>query len=167
MDSHRPVLSFRPFARADLALLRAWLTQTGLSVPALAPDQLARRLIQDPAIRCLAACDAGDAANDRPIGFMRLDLSPDQAAEVTLIVSPTSFRKGVGRAMLEHGIAMSRQHGWQRLWALVRAENHPARRLFERAGFEEAANPLHGYVHLVRLVHRRPTGMVAPLEIAP
>lgn len=137
--------------------------ETGLSVPALAPDQLARRLIQDPAIRCVTACD--EAA--RALGFMRLDLSPDRSAEVTLIVSPAHFRRGIGRLMLEHGIGLARQHGWQRLWALVRAENHPARRLFERVGFEEAANPLHGYVHLVRLVHRRPAGMVAPLEIVP
>ncbi|MEZ5962368.1 MAG: GNAT family N-acetyltransferase [Planctomycetota bacterium] len=163
MDSPPLALRFRPFERADLALLGAWLVQTGLSVPALAPEQLARRLMEDPAILCLAACDATDG----PVGFMRLDLSPDRAAEVTLIVSPSMFRRGIGRRMLEHGIALAREHGWHRLWALIRTENLPAQSLFERAGFEEAANPLHGYVHLVRLVHRRPSGMVAPLEIAP
>lgn len=163
MDGVRPELRFRPFERGDLALLGPWLAATGLAVPSLAPDQLARRLMQDPAILCFAAC--GD--DDRPVGFMRLDLSPDHSAEFTLIVDPAQHRRGIGRGLLEHGIVLARQHGWQRLWALVRSENHPARRLFERAGFEEAANPLHGYVHLVRLVHRRPRGAVAPLEVAP
>lgn len=163
MDRRRPQLRFRPFERADLTLLGPWLAATGLSVPALEPDQMARRLIQDPGILCTTAL----GERDQPVGFIRLDLSPDHSAEVTLIVSPSCVRQGIGRALLEHGIELARERGWQRLWALVRSENYPARRLFEIAGFEEAANPLYGYVHLVRLVHRRPAGMVAPLEIAP
>jgi ribosomal protein S18 acetylase RimI-like enzyme len=158
-----PVLSFRPFARTDLALLGPWLADSGLSVPALAPDQMARRLTQDPAILCLTACDE----HGTPVGFTRLDLSPDDTAEVTLIVAPTQQRRGIGRAMVEHGIELARARGWQRLWALVRTENYAAQRLFEIVGFEQATSPLHGYVHLMRLVHRRPSGMVAPLEIAP
>ncbi len=162
MPSGQPSLSFRPFVRADLALLGPWLADSGLSVPALAPDQLARRLIQDPGILCQAACDSG-----QPVGFMRLDLAPDHAAEVTLIVAPQHQRRGIGRALLEHGLELARERGWERLWALVRSENVAAQRLFEMLGFEHGASPLHGYAHLLRLVHRRPSGMVAPLEIAP
>ena len=162
---HRPLpsLSFRAFERADLALLGPWLADSGLSVPALGPDQMARRLTQDPGILCVTACDVTAG----PIGFMRLDLSPDHAAELTLIVAPSHHRRGVGRALVEHGIGLARERGWQRLWVLVRSENVPAQRLFETLGFERASSPLHGYVHLLRLVHRRPSGMVAPLEIAP
>src|SRR5690606_6885082 len=138
MERRRPNLRFRPFARADLALLGPWLSQSGLSVPVLAPDRMARRLTEDPAILCLTACDEAD----RPVGFMRLDLSPDHAAEMTLLVAPHCHRRGIGRALVEHGIALARERGWQRLWALVRAENVAALRLFEQLGFEEAPNPL-------------------------
>ena len=34
-------------------------------------------------------------------------------------------------------------------------------------GFIEGDNPLPGYAHLLRLVHRRPAGTVAPPEITP
>jgi ribosomal protein S18 acetylase RimI-like enzyme len=163
VDSNPLPLSFRPFASADLALLGPWLAEAGFSVPAMAPARMARRLTEDPAIRCVTACDAAG----QPAGFVRLDLSPDRAAELTLIVCPARQRRGIGRALLEHALALARQRGWQRLWALVRSENTPARRLFAAVGFEEEQSPLHGYVHLVRLVHRRPSGAVAPLEIAP
>ncbi len=162
MQESRHVLEFRPFASQDMGLLGAWLAKAGLGVPALAPEQLARRLTQDPAIVCFTVC-SGDAV----VGFMRLDLSPDHAAEVTLLVRPDRHRRGVGRAILERAIELARERGWQRLWALVRAENDPALRLFEAAGFIEGDNPLPGYAHLLRLVHRRPAGTVAPLEITP
>lgn len=161
-DPPSQLCQLRGFDRGDLELLSVWLQKSGLGVPQLAPDQLARRLMQDPAILCFTACQAG-----QPVGFIRFDLSPDHAAEVTLIVRPDQHRRGVGRSMLDQAIEMARQRGWQRLWALVRAENTAALRLFESVGFIEADNRLPGYAHLLRLVHRRPAGMVAPLEISP
>ncbi len=163
MSSPQPSLTFRRFERADLALLGPWLDAAGLGVPDLAPERLLRRLTEDPSIECTAALDL---ARD-PVGFMRLDVSPDHAAEVTLIVRPGMRRQGVGRALLAQAVVRARELGWGRLWAVIRRENEAARGLFEALGFEAGKSPLPGYLHLVRLVHRRLAGTVPPLEIAP
>lgn len=156
-------LTFRRFERADLALLGPWLDAAGLGVPDLSADQLIRRLTADPSIECTTALDQAG----QPVGFMRLDLAPDRAAEVTLIVRPGLRRQGVGRALLALAIERARDVGWGRLWAVIRRENLSARALFEAAGFEGGPSPLPGYLHLIRLVHRRPAGAVQPLEILP
>ncbi|MCP1624958.1 GNAT family N-acetyltransferase [Pseudomonas nitroreducens] len=62
----------------------------------------------------------------------------------TLGVSVVWRGKGVGAALLQRYIADARQEGYTRLTLSVRPDN-PARRLYERAGFEPQGSDALGY----------------------
>jgi ribosomal protein S18 acetylase RimI-like enzyme len=156
-----PSLAFRPFEAQDLWVLVPWLSGSGLGVPPeIREENLGQRLANDPRICCQAAIDK----RGRVVGFLRLDSAPDRAAEVTLIVAPDERRRGVGAALLRRAVELAREASWRRLWAVIRLDNHVARHMFERAGFEEQGRPLPGHVHLIRIVHRG-SRSVPPLEI--
>ena len=57
-----------------------------------------------------------------------------------LAVLPTHRGQGVGRLLLEHVAAKGTALGCCKLTLEVRADNYPARRLYEAVGFENAAS---------------------------
>ncbi len=65
---------------------------------------------------------------DERAGFLYLD---------EVYVAPAHRRKGVGLALLRRAARLSRELGLAGVRLLVRPENHSARALYRRAGFEE------------------------------
>ncbi|MFI7548641.1 GNAT family N-acetyltransferase [Micromonospora sediminimaris] len=68
-----------------------------------------------------------------PAGFLRLDLPQldnTENASAELIVHPARRRRGVGRALAEHGLGLLRERGRKRVSAMSRAElaGEPGRR---------------------------------------
>ncbi|MCZ7419336.1 GNAT family N-acetyltransferase [Verrucosispora sp. WMMA2121] len=68
-----------------------------------------------------------------PAGFLRLDLPQldnTENASAELIVHPALRRRGVGRALAEHGLGLLRERGRKRVSAMSRAEvaGEPGRR---------------------------------------
>ena len=73
---------------------------------------------------------------------LRLGGPPDRLFQVTteqqlldverLFVAPRAFRRGVGSALLAHVVARA---GGRRVIVATGQDNHPARVLYERAGF--------------------------------
>jgi ribosomal protein S18 acetylase RimI-like enzyme len=53
-------------------------------------------------------------------------------------VAAGARRRGVGRALVDDGLALARGLGRDSLWLEVRASNAPARALYEVCGFEAA-----------------------------
>lgn len=63
--------------------------------------------------------------------------APDEATAVihTLGVSPSRTGRGLALEMLEGAARLAREKGWQALRLDVLEHNHPALRLYERAGY--------------------------------
>lgn len=157
-----PTLRFRAFTDDDLAVLSPWLLEAGLGVPAgVSKEQLGRRLREDRRIVCRTAL--GDRRHI--VGFFRLDLAPDNTAELTLIVAPRRRRSGIGRYLVEAALVEARKLGLKALVAVVQAHNVPALRLFADVGFEPVERTLPGYAVLERMVHR--ADHKPPIEVVP
>jgi GNAT superfamily N-acetyltransferase len=55
-----------------------------------------------------------------------------------LVVAPTHRGHGLGEQLLSHALAEAKQRGVVRVSLLTDKDNHAARRLYARAGFEES-----------------------------
>jgi ribosomal-protein-alanine N-acetyltransferase len=81
----------------------------------------------------------------------------DEAELLTLAVSASHRRRGVGTALLGEVIARARQHGARRLFLEVGVDNPAARSLYEQAGFSEVGRRAAYY--------RRPAGFADALVL--
>ena len=73
------------------------------------------------------------------IGYCVIMLVVDEAHLLNISVAKAQQGQGLGRALLEFVQDTSRQHGANMLFLEVRESNHSARRLYDRAGFNEMA----------------------------
>jgi ribosomal-protein-alanine N-acetyltransferase len=71
--------------------------------------------------------------------------APHEAYVQTIAVVPSAQRHGVGTTLLERLIDETARRGIGRLDLEVRADNQPARQLYERHGFTEIAIRRHYY----------------------
>ena len=78
---------------------------------------------------------------NRPVGFVRLDLRGSNVAEVSVAVDPAQHRHGIGGAGLEMLRDLARG---LRLRAFVKDGNTPSKRLFAGAGYRESNGELAG-----------------------
>jgi N-acetylglutamate synthase-like GNAT family acetyltransferase len=67
-------------------------------------------------------------------GAVFVELSEDETTISKLIVSPTFFRKGVGRNLVEHVLASFRDKD---IKVATASKNIPARQLYEKLGFRQ------------------------------
>ena len=56
-----------------------------------------------------------------------------------LVVAPSARRKGIGRAILAHAVALAHQGHARRCTLLVDEQNAPAQRLYQSEGFAVTA----------------------------
>lgn len=77
------------------------------------------------------------AVDDRNgvVGYAGVDLSGEVADVMTVAVAPSAQGQGLGAALVQHLVDTSAAHGAAHLLLEVRADNPPALRLYERAGF--------------------------------
>lgn len=69
-------------------------------------------------------------------GYAGLDLGGDVADVMTVAVGPAHRGTGLAPQLLELLLRRAREHGAREVLLEVRADNVPARRLYERVGFE-------------------------------
>ncbi|MEW1954837.1 ribosomal protein S18-alanine N-acetyltransferase [Terrabacter sp. NPDC080008] len=69
-------------------------------------------------------------------GYAGLDVAGDVADVMTVAVAPTHQGNGVGRVLLAELVRRATERRAEAVLLEVRADNHAARRLYERAGFE-------------------------------
>ena len=162
MPKGKAELRYRAFSDEDLAVLAPWLLQAGLGVPAgVSREQWGRRLREDARIVCRTATGERRAV----VGFFRLDLAPDNTAEITLIVAPRLRRRGIGRELIEYALGEARRLGLKAVVAVVKDSNQDAIRLFGDVGFELSGRGMPGYWVLERMVHR--ADHKPPIEVVP
>jgi ribosomal-protein-alanine N-acetyltransferase len=78
---------------------------------------------------------AVDAAGDIA-GYAGLDVSGDTADVMTIATTRTHRGRGLGRALLDELLQRATDRGVEAVLLEVRADNAPARALYERAGFD-------------------------------
>lgn len=83
---------------------------------------------------CWAACHG-----DRLIGYAVLMIALDEAHLLNIAVAPEWQRQGVGRAFLEHMVAIAKRAGCGIVYLEVRPSNHAARALYKSEGFQQIA----------------------------
>jgi ribosomal-protein-alanine acetyltransferase len=76
---------------------------------------------------------------DKVVGFASLNIATGRAEIRTIAVAANSARQGIGSALLSDLVATSVDHGCHDIFLHVRADNHRARKLYERSGFTELA----------------------------
>ncbi|MFA9200274.1 MAG: GNAT family N-acetyltransferase [Cypionkella sp.] len=82
---------------------------------------------------------AGEAA-----GFTQVRAAPGEEELLLIAVVPAWRGRGLGTALLRHAAADARGRGAERLFLEMRA-NNPARRLYERFGFQPIGRRKHYY----------------------
>ena len=70
------------------------------------------------------------------VGYTGLDLAGDVADVMTIATAPQAQGRGIGRLLLDELVARATRHGAHAVLLEVRADNAPARGLYERNGFE-------------------------------
>lgn len=91
------------------------------------------RLLAMPGTFALLALDG-----ETPCGMVLMRCAADEAEVLTIAASPAVRGKGVGRCLLEAGMAEAAARGARRFFLEVAETNAPARALYARAGFRLA-----------------------------
>lgn len=87
--------------------------------------------------REIASIAARGEVIEAPGGFALISTVLDEAELLTIAVLPARRREGVGRELLLAAMDIARRSGAAKMHLEVAADNAPARRLYESAGFEK------------------------------
>lgn len=90
-------------------------------------------LLTSPGVAAVVAEDG-----EQTVGLILIRAIAGESEILTIAVSPDSRRKGVGRALVEAGAALSVGAGAEQLWLEVAADNEAAIGLYSAAAFEVA-----------------------------
>lgn len=101
-------------------------------VEAWSAESLGRLLTAPGAFALLAE------VNGRAAGFVLIRSAAGEAEILTIAVSPTHRRTGLGRALLEEAARRAGADGVTSLFLEVSVANEAARALYQAAGFREA-----------------------------
>lgn len=96
---------------------------------------------------------------DRPVGQVRLEADTEDRVEVGISVAPQARGRGVGRALLEAGLAAGLADpdlDVEAFVARIRADNAASISLFSSAGFRRVGTDEVGGVHC--LIYERAVG---------
>lgn len=127
-----PGVAVRPAAEADLPALASLEAGsfTGPGSPAWSRDLLAGELAQPTAL-VLVAVGEGPG----PIGYAAFRHVGPESELLRVAVAPAARKRGVGRALVEDGLARLRERGVATCFLEVRPTNAPALALYEPLGF--------------------------------
>jgi ribosomal-protein-alanine N-acetyltransferase len=89
---------------------------------------------------------ATDRQTGEILGYAGVEVSAlwGEMDVINIAVAPAHRRRGVGRLLLEHIVALCRRRGVPLLWLRVRASNRGAQRFYRRMGFR-ARGRFQGY----------------------
>jgi ribosomal-protein-alanine N-acetyltransferase len=89
---------------------------------------------------------AADRQTGEILGYAGVEVSAlwGEMDVINIAVAPAHRRRGIGRLLLEHIVALCRRRGVPLLWLRVRASNRGAQRFYRRMGFR-ARGRFQGY----------------------
>jgi RimJ/RimL family protein N-acetyltransferase len=134
------MVTVRPAVSADARLLFEWRNDPATRAASLTQDEIGwpehvawfERSLES-STRCILLA----VEDDRSVGMVRFDISPDDgSAEVSINLAPEVRGTGRSRAILDAGIAaFVEEHDVTVLTAQIRAANVASARLFVSTGF--------------------------------
>lgn len=80
----------------------------------------------------------GSQTSTRKVGFLVARQVASEWELENIAVSPLDRRKGIGKSLLEALFSEARRAQSASVFLEVRESNHPARRFYEKAGFQQA-----------------------------
>ena len=119
----------RPLEAADVEAV--------LAITAASPEAASwsrqdyQAMLADPARRCWVAEREG-----RVVGFLCFRMIGEEAELLNLAVLPSCRRQGIAFRLMEQALREATERGAAAMFLEVRDSNVPARRLYERLGFE-------------------------------
>lgn len=113
------------------------------------PTPWSERTFRNLMRRANARLSVAESAEGGVLGYAIAWFAGDEAELGDLAVRPDARRRGVGRALLEAVLGDARQKGIRSVFLEVRESNDPAKRLYERAGFETVGRRTGYYAHPV------------------
>ncbi len=149
-------------------------TLAGMEVELFADDAWSEQtwwaeLAGRPRRHYVAAVDGADL-----LGYAGLDLGGEVADVMTIATLPAARGRGVGRRLLDELVRCAHDDGAESLLLEVRADNEPARRLYEAGGFEVISVRRRYYqpgdvdaLVMRRLLRRGPTGSAPEAGTSP
>jgi ribosomal-protein-alanine N-acetyltransferase len=93
----------------------------------------------------LIVAEAASAAGRRVVGYAGYWLVIDEAHLSTLAVDPEVRRRGIGERILREAMRHAARAGAAMMTLEVRVSNEPARRLYEKFGFQVVGRRPHYY----------------------
>jgi len=116
-----------------------WIEQESFSVP-WTRKMFEIELNQNPFGHVCVARPAGGREQEGGfIGYVCFWVVFEEFRLMTLAVEPSARRRGYGRALLRHAMAMGRAQGAVRALLEVRASNAAALQMYEQEGFRQVA----------------------------
>jgi ribosomal-protein-alanine acetyltransferase len=127
----------RPAASSDLDAILA-IEGASFAADERAEARTFRHGLRSPTVSLLVAVDPD---RNEACGYANVERRrTSKVARLTSIaIAPDEAGRGVGRMLLEAAEAEAHRHGATSLRLEVRADNRPAQRLYERAGYERFA----------------------------
>jgi len=86
-------------------------------------------------------------AGSAPLGFIMIQIVPDEAEILTLTVARQYRRQGVGQRLLEWAVAAAQSASCSRVLLEVAEANQAARALYEQVGFSQIGARSGYYAH--------------------
>ncbi len=123
-------VSYRRFHRRDWDKVRQFLLGEGE-----APERLPRILAAEDTVAWLAV-DEGDVVGWILTYPLLAEDTVERGGVENLVVARSHRRRGIGRRLLELAEAYYRRKGLAGMQLTVRADNPPARRLYEAMGYQ-------------------------------
>lgn len=133
-----PGVVVRPATESDLPALAALEAAafTAPGSPAWSRDLLAGELAQPTALVLVALRDLGETRGESgAIGYAAFRHVGPESELLRVAVAPEARGQGVGRRLVDEGIARLRERGVATCFLEVRPANAPALALYERLGF--------------------------------
>lgn len=96
-------------------------------------------LRENPFGRLETAREIGDDGGTRVVGYVCFWIVFEEFRLMNLAVSQPARRQGIGKALLNHALAIARRQGTSRALLEVRMSNLAALNLYEQAGFFRTA----------------------------
>lgn len=137
MSGGHAAVRIRPATLSDLDALLA-IEEASFGAEERAEARAFRHGLASPTVSLLVALAPGAA---EACGYANVERRRNsRVARLTSIaIAPGRAGQGVGRALLAAAEAEARRHGAASLRLEVRADNRPAQRLYERAGYRRFA----------------------------
>lgn len=101
----------------------------------------------EPVASSQMSCPTTPAAGQRVVGFAAFSAIPGmgECALENMVVAESWRKQGIGARLLSAGMLWCRTYSASPMWLEVRASNHDAIALYERAGFSIAGRRPHYY----------------------